>query len=125
MKIKKSPNKAIAASSVVTTARFYQDVLGMDSKKITETTLEVEETIQYKEKPAWVTYIEEVKRRVSEGNRTTEILLESDSLEEFLNKCQNNSDVRVISPVKQVRNSVKLYDPDNHIIEIAEKLFNN
>lgn len=122
MKIKKAPQKPIAATSLEKTARFYRDVLSLDPTQETETIIEIEEKITFHKEPAWISYIKEKERRIKKGNRTTEILLESSSLEEFIRKSQNDPEIRVITPGhRRKKQAIKLFDPDNHIIEVIGK----
>lgn len=122
MKIKKAPQEPIAASSLEKTARFYRDVLSLNTTQETETIIEIEESITFRKEPSWVTFIHEKERRIKKGNRTTEILLESNSFEEFIHKSYDNPDVRVITPDRRrKKQAIKLFDPDNHIIEVIGK----
>lgn len=122
MKIIKAPKDSILTSNPDTSAKFYEQVLELKTELNSDGTLEVDNTVSLKQETPWVVHVMETKRRVSSGNRTTEILIESDSLEELIEKNKSNPQFRIIDPPGcKDKDTLKIYDPDNHIIEIRKR----
>ena len=59
------------------------------------------------------------------GGRDMELYFETDDLEAFVKKAEAYSGLRWVHPVKQhawAQRVVRLYDPDEHIVEVGESM---
>lgn len=119
VKVISKNSEALASQNLEETRAFYSENFDLEPK-VSHNTLKYAPGLSFKKVTPWVSYIEERVHRLNYGNRHSEIILIPADYEKIKAELK---DQRIIVSEKCEDGSryFKLYDPDNHIIEIGEK----
>jgi lactoylglutathione lyase len=115
----------LVVENIADSKRFYQDVLGLrvisdfGGENITFTG-----GLSIQSKASWLEISHHCINKVSYGGNDLELYFEEDSFDKYVDSLENHR-LDFIHPVTEApwgQRSVRFYDLDRHIIEVAEPL---
>lgn len=126
MKIKVLCDQTFYAHDLALTREFYKEFFELEPIEADSKTLIFESGLSFKCVSPWVAYIGEREHRLLWGNRTPEIVLTypGAKYKKLYRTHTNREDARIIvDEKKEGKHYYRIYDPDNHLIEVQESIF--
>lgn len=105
--------------------RFYSTVLGLETVLDAGANVQLTGGVYLQTAGTWAGFIHRPEREIVYENNAVELYFETDDMDGFLKKLEACAGIRCLHPVTEHRwgqRAVRFYDPDNHIIEVAESL---
>ena len=115
----------LAVSDMARSCRFYCELLGMDIVCDFGANVLLSGGLSLQTLCSWQGFIGKTAAQITSENNACEVYFETNALDDFLKKLQNEPDVRLVHPVVEHawgQRAVRFYDPDGHIIEVGEPL---
>ena len=114
-------NILIVVSDIEKSKRFYQELFGLTVTVDFGENVILTEGLVLQEKKAWEDLI---GREVKTAANNAELYFEENDMDGLIKKLESSRFPinYVNSPTEQERRVIRIYDPDGHIIEIAETL---
>lgn len=121
----KYKNPLLVVADIEKSKVFYQKILGLHvimdfGANITLTGGLCLQTID-----SWKKFINAADNDIVFGGKDVEIYFEEDNFDQFVEKLNSIEKIRYVHPVVEHQwgqRVVRLYDPDNHIIEVGENM---
>ena len=114
-------NVLIVVNDIERSKNFYKDLFGLQVLMDFGKNVILTEGLVLQEKDEWETLIGE---EVAFGGKAMELYFEERDLQRFIEKLEESPyDVKILNPLVEEpggRRVIRLYDPDMHVIEIAE-----
>ncbi|CVI72936.1 Glyoxalase-like domain protein [Clostridiales bacterium CHKCI001] len=114
-------NILIVVSDIEKSKRFYQELFGLMVAVDFGGNVILTEGLVLQEKKAWENLI---GREVKAAANDAELYFEENDMDGLIKKLESGSfPINYVNPpMEQERRVIRIYDPDGHIIEIAETL---
>ncbi|MDD3219611.1 MAG: VOC family protein [Lachnospiraceae bacterium] len=120
MKLK---NILIVVKDIQISKRFYKELFGLDIVTDFGENVILTEGLVLQEQNVWETFI---KQTIQYGNHDAELYFEENDMDTFLERLDkstwNISYVNKLMEHDWGQRVVRIYDPDNHVIEVGESL---
>lgn len=120
MKLK---NILIVVKDIQISKRFYKELFGLDIVTDFGENVILTEGLVLQEQNVWETF---TKQTVQYGNHDAELYFEENDMDTFLERLDkstwNISYVNKLMEHDWGQRVVRIYDPDNHVIEVGESL---
>lgn len=112
----------IAISNMEISKKFYQDVLGMHVAGDFGANVQLEKGLFLQTKDTWKNFI--ANKEIKLGHNAGELYFETQDMDAFLKLLEMFQVEYVHEPIEHSwgQRAVRFYDPDHHIIEVAEDL---
>jgi len=112
----------IAVSDMGKSRRFYNDVLGLKTEADFGANIMLEGGVFLQTLETWKGFIRD--RQVDFAGNDCELYFEEADMEDFLNRLRQHEIAYVHEPIEHSwgQTAVRFYDPDGHIIEVAEEI---
>ncbi len=119
----KFKNVLIVVNDIEISKRFYKELFGLRVISDFGENVILSEGLVLQEKKLWETLIQ---KETHMGGNDGELYFEENYLDAFLERLQNSAfQVRYVNPLSEHewgQRVIRIYDPDEHIIEISESL---
>lgn len=120
MKLK---NILFVVENIERSKKFYRDLFGLEVITDFGENVILTEGLVLQEKKLWETFME---RKVCLGGNDAELYFEENDIDGFLQKLEKSDlTIQYINPCMEHdwgQRVIRVYDPDNHVIEIGESL---
>lgn len=120
MKLK---NILFVVENIERSKKFYRDLFGLEVITDFGENVILTEGLVLQEKKLWETFME---RKVCLGGNDAELYFEENDIDGFLQKLEKSDlTLQYINPCMEHdwgQRVIRVYDPDNHVIEIGESL---
>lgn len=106
------------------TKAFYKEILGLRVIQDFNANFTLKGGISFQTKESWKTMIHKEEVDITYGSNDAELYFEADDIDAFAEKLMKHS-VTLIHPLQEQewgQKVIRFYDPDQHIIEVAEKM---
>ena len=117
----KFKNVLIVVSDMERSRNFYKELFGLRIITDFGENVILSEGLVLQEKKLWEKYI---KKEVHMGGHDAELYFEENYLDEFLEKLEKSVfQIRYVNPLVEHdwgQRVIRIYDPDDHVIEIGE-----
>lgn len=112
----------IAVSDMEKSKKFYQDLLGMRVLGDFGANVQLENGLFLQKKDTWQSII--ANREIKPGHNAGELYFETQEMDAFLRLLQEFHVEYIHEPIEHSwgQRAVRFYDPDHHMIEVAEDL---
>ena len=115
----------IAVRDMEKSLKFYHDILEQDVRDDFGTNKVLSGGLCLQTLSSWATFINREESGISFGGGEFELYFETDDMEAFAEKLEAYGGISYVHPVSMQswgQRSIRIYDPDNHIIEIGENM---
>ena len=115
----------IAVKDLEKAKQFYFDVLGMEVVDDFGANVSLTGDVFLQTAETWKSFIHVRDDEIIYKNNAVELYFEEDDIELFVKKLETFKDVIFIHPLIEHRwgqKAIRFYDPDGHIIEVAENM---
>ena len=115
----------IVVSDMEKSKLFYSKVLGLDVELDFGENVTLTGGIVLQTKDSWPTLIHKSKNEIFFGANNSELYFEENDFDNFILKLKQIPNISYVHPVIEHswgQRVVRFYDPDKHIIEVAENL---
>lgn len=123
MKLK---NTMLVVEDIEKSKAFYQRVLGLNVKFDLGENVTLDGNLALQSQSYWTqSILNKSNEFVTYGGNNAEIYFEESDLDNFIKKLNSFDDIEYVHPlIEQIwgQKSVRFYDPDKHIIEVAEPI---
>lgn len=107
------------------TIAFYKEILGLRVIMDFNTNFTFTGGISFQTTDSWAGFIEKEVSDIHLFNNAGELYFETEDLDDFIKKLKEREDITYLHPLKihaWGQRVIRFYDPDGHIIEVAETL---
>ena len=107
------------------TIAFYKEVCGLRVIQDFGTNFTMTGGISFQTRESWSGFLDKEPNDITYGGNDAELYMECEDLDTFVENLMKRDDIRLIHPVKEHawgQRGIRLYDPDQHIIEVSEPL---
>ena len=121
----KFKNPLLVVSDMERSVAFYRTVLGLRVTADFGANKTLTGGICLQTAQSWPTLVGKAGEAVAYGGRDAELYFEEEDFDAFLAKLDTIEGIKYVHPLVEHRwgqRAIRLYDPDRHIIEVAESL---
>lgn len=121
----KFKNPLLVVTDMERSKKFYKEVLGLRVIMDFGANVTLTGGLCLQTKETWQEFIHAEGDEILFGGKNMEIYFEEDDFDAFAEKLQKMETIDYVHPVIEHRwgqRAVRFYDPDKHIIEVAENL---
>ena len=121
----KFSNPLIVVSDMEKSKEFYLNVLGIDIDLDFGENVTLDGGIVLQTKDSWLRLIHKSKNDIRNCSNNSELYFEEENFDDFIIKLKQIPNISYVHPVIEHswgQRVVRFYDPDKHIIEVAENL---
>lgn len=107
------------------TKAFYKELFGIRVIQDFGANFTMTGGISFQTKDSWMKFIHKEASEIRFGGNDAEIYFETEDIESFMKKCENHPDIVFVHEFQEHdwgQKAVRFYDPDYHIIEVAEAM---
>ncbi|MGG7177347.1 VOC family protein [Clostridium paraputrificum] len=118
-------NPMIVVSNMEISKLFYYEVLGLEVIVDFGANVTLTGGIGLQTKDTWTSFINKDDKEIVFGGNSTELYFEENDFDGFIKRISYMDRIRYIHPIKEHswgQRVIRLYDPDQHIIEIGENM---
>ncbi len=115
----------IAVNDMKKAKHFYTSLLGLEVIMDAGVNVQLTGGVFLQTADTWIDFIQKEKHEVFFGNNAAELYFETDDMDDFIHKLNAFENIVYLHPVVEHswgQRAVRFYDPDNHIIEVAENI---
>lgn len=119
----KSPLFAVRDKAV--SLKFYKEVLGLEVVSDFGANVVLTGGLALQTLESWASFLDKAPEEITFGGNDAEVYFETEDFDEFLRELKELPAVELVRPPLEHRwgqRVVRLYDPDRHILEVAERL---
>ena len=121
----KAGGPLFAVRDMKASLRFYQDVLGLAVVQDFGANVVLTGGLSLQTLETWASFLGKVPDDIRFGGNDAEMYYVAEDFDAFLTDLKGHPEVELVHPTVEHRwgqRAVRLYDPDRHIIEVAESL---
>ena len=121
----KAGSPLFAVRNMKASLRFYQDVLGLEVVHDFGANVVLTGGLSLQTVDSWTQFLDRAPDDIRFGGNDAEMYYVADDFDAFLTDLKDHPEVELVHPAVEHRwgqRAVRLYDPDRHIIEVAESL---
>ncbi|MGL4107401.1 VOC family protein [Clostridium sp. LP20] len=118
-------NPMIVVSNMEMSKLFYYEVLGLEVIFDFGANVTLTGGIRLQTKDTWTTFINKDEKEIVFGSNSTELYFEENDFDGFIKRINYMDGIRYIHPIKEHswgQRVIRLYDLDQHIIEVGENM---
>ncbi len=118
-------NTLFAVRDLKASLRFYENLLGLEVVSDFGENVVLTGGLSLQTLESWAGFLGKAPEDVAFGGNNAEIYFETADLDDFLGQLKDHTEVELVCPPLEHRwgqRVVRLYDPDRHIVEVAEPL---
>ena len=115
----------IAVKDMEKARQFYHDVLGLEVVGDFGANVMLTENIFLQTAETWKTFIHKQEDEIVFENNAVELYFEEDDIDAFIKRLETFDEIAYVHPLLEHgwgQRAVRFYDPDKHIIEVAENI---
>lgn len=115
----------LAVQDMERAKQFYSAVLGLEVVMDAGENVQLTGGVFLQTADTWIDFIHKEKREIIFQNNAVELYFETDDMDTFAEKLDTFEGIAYLHPVVEHswgQRAVRFYDPDHHIIEVAENL---
>ena len=119
----KYKNPLLVSEDLEKARKFYTEVIGLHVIADFGSNITLTGGICLQTKQSYFEFIE--AKPIQLGGNDVELYFEEENLEELVSKLEKRQDIQWVHPLKEHRwgqRVIRFYDPDKHIIEVAEPI---
>ena len=121
----KAGGPLFAVRDMKASLRFYQDVLGLEMVNDFGANVVLTGGLSLQTVDSWTQFLDRAPDDIRFGGNDAEMYYVADDFDAFLTDLKAHPEVELVHPAVEHhwgQRAVRLYDPDRHIIEVAESL---
>lgn len=107
------------------TVDFYKELFGLKVIQDFGTNFTLTGGLSFQTHNSWKEFIDRDSQDICYGGNDAEIYMETENLDEFVDKFNQRKDIKVVHGLKVHewgQRGIRFYDPDLHIIEVSETM---
>lgn len=115
----------IAVKDIEKAKQFYCSLLGLEIIMDIGVNVELSSGVFLQTADTWAKFIHKDEKEITFANNAIELYFETDDIDDFVTKLADLPDIVYVHPLTEYgwgQRVVRFYDPDNHIIEVAENM---
>lgn len=107
------------------TLKFYKELFGLRMVQDFGTNFTIKGGISFQTRDSWRGFIHKDLKDIIYGGNDAEIYMETEDLDAFVQLLDQHKEVQIVHPLQTHdwgQRGIRVYDPDMHIIEVAETM---
>lgn len=121
----KFKNNTLVVSDIQESLDFYKTVLGLQVVADFDDSITLIGGIVLQTRESWAQFIQKAEQEICFQGNDAELYFEEDDFDVYLNQLKNFSKIHYVHALLEQRwgqRIIRFYDPDGHIIAVAESL---
>ncbi len=115
----------IAVKDMEKSKKFYFDILGLEVVGDFGANVMLSGGLSLQTAESWIKFIRKTENEIIYKNNAMELYFEVEDIDDFANKLSSFSEISYLHQILEHswgQRAVRFYDPDGHIIEVAENI---